>query len=108
MRAMTSREHDPANELADEEEFFRAGAADDEENIPFDLRPAEVDLRSIDPVLELKMTPGVQRRRARFGLVVAAVVAASALVLVAAVEHVRLAMGPGATSSAMASVHFSR
>ena len=105
---MTIRYDDPATELASEEEFFRTGDEGEEENIPFDLRPLDVDLRSIDPVLELKMTPGVRRRRARFGLVVAGVVLAGALVLVAAFEHVRLAVGPGATAAVMASLHLPR
>lgn len=92
---MRNRERDAASEPLSEEAFFESvpDAVDDlEDNIPFDLRPT-------DPILERKMTPYVRGRRRRLAGVVAAVVSCGALVLLAALAHVRLVVGSLAASS---------
>ncbi len=89
---MTTREHDPASASLSEDEFFEFVPDSEEDNLPFDLRP-------VDPVLERKMTPDVRIRRARLARLVAAVVGCGVLLLLAAMAHLHLTLGPGAAAA---------
>ncbi|HEY6461732.1 MAG TPA: hypothetical protein VIY73_16305 [Polyangiaceae bacterium] len=88
---MTTREPDAAIAPVSEEDFFEF-VPELEDNIAFDLRP-------IDPILERKMTPDVRVRRRRLARIVVGVVGCGALVLVAALAHVRVGPGTSAASA---------
>ena len=79
---MTTREHDPASLPVSDDDFFASGLEPVEDEEPFDLIPR-------DPVLARKMGRDVRLRRARLTRVVAGVVACAALLLLAALAHLR-------------------